>query len=219
MSFAELIATYGDMYVTAAITTWWLTAVSFLGAMALGLAVTIMRVCPIKPFRVVGDFYTQVFRNIPGICLLIIVVYSLPHLGLVLPYTECVLTAAILICSAFASENFMSGINTVGVGQIEAARSLGLTFSQMMRLIVIPQALRSVIPPMTNLLIATMLTTAIASQVPMSPDELTGIVSYINSRAPYGVLAFIIPAATYLCTSLLIGYVGNRIDQKVRILR
>lgn len=219
MSFSQLISTYGSMYVEAAVTTWWLTAVSFIGAMVLGLFVTIMRVCPIKPFRVVGDFYTQVFRNIPGISMLILVVYSLPHLGLVLPYTESVLVSAILICSAFASENFMSGINTVGLGQIEAARSLGLTFTQMMRLIVIPQALRSVVPPMTNLLIATMLTTAIASQVPMSPDELTGIVSYINTREPYGVLAFIVPAFTYLGTSLFIGFAGNLIDKKVRIMR
>jgi len=219
MSISELLSTYGSMYVDAALATWWMTAVSFAGAMVLGLAITIMRVCPIKPFRVVGDFYVQVFRNIPGISMLIITVYSLPYLGLVLPYIDCVIVSAILICSAFASENFMSGINTVGIGQIEAARSLGLTFGKMMRLVVIPQALRSVVPPMTNLLIATMLTTAIASQVPVSPPELTGVVSYINSRVPGGIVSFIIPALTYMGTSLLIGYVGNRIDKKVRILR
>ena len=219
MRFVELLSTYGDMYVDAAFATWWMTAVSFAGAMILGLFVTVMRVCPIKPLRVVGDFYVQVFRNIPGISMLILVAYALPYLGLVLDWVPCVLVSAILICSAFASENFMSGINTVGVGQIEAARSLGLTFSQMMRLVIIPQALRSVVPPMTNLLIATMLTTAIASQIPVNPPELTGVVSYINTRMPYGVLAFIVPAATYLCTSLLIGFVGNKIDQRVRILR
>ena len=219
MRFVELLSTNGEKYVDAALATWWMTAVSFAGAMILGLFVTVMRVCPIKPLRVVGDFYVQVFRNIPGISMLILVAYALPYLGLVLDWVPCVLVSAILICSAFASENFMSGINTVGVGQIEAARSLGLTFSQMMRLVVIPQALRSVVPPMTNLLIATMLTTAIASQIPVNPPELTGVVSYINTRMPYGVLAFIVPAATYLCTSLLIGFVGNKIDQRVRILR
>lgn len=219
MSLSELLSTYGHMYVDAAVATWWMTAVSFAGAMVLGLAITVLRVCPIKPFRVVADFYVQVFRNIPGISLLIITVYSLPYLGLTLPYLDCVIVSAILICSAFASENFMSGINTVGLGQIEAARSLGLTFGKMMRLVIIPQALRSVVLPMTNLLIATMLTTAIASQVPMNPPELTGVVSYINSRVPGGVTSFIIPALTYMGTSLLIGYVGNRLDKRVRILR
>ena len=146
-------------------------------------------------------------------------VYSLPYLGLTLPYLDCVIVSAILICSAFASENFMSGINTIGIGQIEAARSLGLTFGQMLAKVVIPQALRSVVLPMTNLLIAVMLTTAIASQVPMKPPELTGLVSYINTRAVGGIATFLISALCYVGTSLFIGYVGNRIDKRVRILR
>lgn len=219
MSFTELIEAYGGMYVDAALATWWMTAVSYLGTMVLGLAVTVLRVCPVRPLRVAADFYVQVFRNIPGISLLIITVYSLPYLGLTLPYINCVIVSAILICSAFASENFMSGINTVGIGQIEAARSLGLTFGKMMRLVVIPQALRSAVLPMTNLLIATMLTTAIASQVPVNPPELTGIVGYINTRVPAGIVPFAMSALLYMGTSLLIGYVGNRIDRRVRIAR
>ena len=78
----------------------------------------------------------------------------------------------------------MSGMNTIAPGQIEAARGrLALTFFQMIRRIVIPQALRSTVLPMTNLLVATMLTTSLASQVPLRPMELTGLVSYINTRA------------------------------------
>ena len=81
----------------------------------------------------------------------------------------------------------MSGMNTIAPGQIEAARALGLTFFQMIRRIVIPQALRSTVLPMTNLLVATMLTTSLGSQVPLRPMELTGLVSYINTRAAGGV--------------------------------
>ena len=113
----------------------------------------------------------------------------------------------------------MSGINTIGVGQIEAARSIGLRFSQIMSRIVIPQALRSAVLPMTNLLIAVMLTTSLGSQVPLSPQELTGIVSYINTRATGGILAILIAAVGYVGTAAVIGLVGNRIDRKVRILR
>ena len=128
--------------------------------------------------------------------------------------------AVTLVGSSFGSENFMPGINTIGVGQIEAARSLGMSFMQMIRLIVVPQALRSAVLPMTNLLIAIMLTTALGSQVPLQPQELTGAVSYITTRASTaGVLAFTIAALGYVGTALVIGYVGNRIDKKVRILR
>lgn len=113
----------------------------------------------------------------------------------------------------------MSGINTIGVGQIEAARSIGLSFGQIIRKIVIPQALRTTVLPMTNLLIAVMLTTSLGSQVPLDPQELTGVVSYINTRDAGGVLAFAISAAGYALTALAIGFAGNRIDRKVRIER
>lgn len=219
MPFSELIATYGGMYVTALLTTWYLTAVSFIGVMVLALVVTVLRVCPIKPLRMVGDLYVQVFRNIPGISLLVFIVYSLPHLGVVWDYQLCVIVTVILVGAAFGSENLMSGINTIGVGQIEAARSLGLTFTQILRQIVVPQAVRSSILPMTNLLIAVMLTTALASQTPMKPPELTGLVSYINTRTVGGITPFIASALAYAGTAFVIGFVGNRIDKKVRIIR
>ena len=98
----------------------------------------------------------------------------------------------------------MSGINTVGVGQVEAARSLGMSFNRILAKIVIPQALRSSVLPMTNLFIAVMLTTALGSQVPLKPQELT---------------AFFISALGYLGTAFVVSHIGNYIDKKVRILR
>ncbi|MDY5002667.1 MAG: ABC transporter permease subunit [Atopobiaceae bacterium] len=219
MSFAELWSAYGSDYITALLTTWQLTAISFVFVMLLSVIITIMRVCPIKPLRVVGDLYVQIFRNIPGISLLIICVYALPYLKVLLSYRDCVIIATILLGSAFGSENFMSGINTIGVGQIEAARSIGLTFTQILRRIVIPQALRSSVLPMTNLLIAVMLTTALGSQVPLDPNELTGIVSTINTQVAGGIATFFISALGYALTALAIGFVGNAIDRKARILR
>ncbi len=219
MGLNELLSTYGQDYLSALLTTWWMTAVAFAFVMVLSVLITVMRISPLKPLRIVGDLYVQIFRNIPGIALLVIIVYALPNLRLVLDYTVCVIVATILMGSAFGSENFMSGINTIGVGQIEAARSLGLTFGQIIRQIVIPQALRSAVLPMTNLLIAVMLTTSLGSQVPMSPEELTGIVSYINTRSTGGVLAFLIAALGYVGSAVAISFVGNRLDKKVRILR
>lgn len=219
MEVYELLSQYGDKYILALLTTWKLTVLAFLSALVIGVVITVMRVSPIKPLRVAGDFYVQIFRNIPGASLLVILVYALPYLNLVLSYFTCVLIAVALIPAAFCSEYLMSGINTIDVGQIEAARSLGMTFSKIIRKVVIPQALRSSVLPMTNLLIATMLTTALASQVPMNPMDLTGIVSHINTHAVGGVTAFLISAVLYCATAVVIGQVGNLIDRKVRILR
>lgn len=219
MGISELLSTYGQDYLNGLLVTWGMTAASFAMVMVLAVLITVMRVSPFRPLRMVGDLYVQVFRNIPGVALLIIIVYALPNLRVVLDYRTCVVATTVLMGSAFGSENFMSGINTIGVGQIEAARSIGLSFGQILRKIVIPQALRTAVLPMTNLLIAVMLTTALGSQVPLNPRELTGVVSFVNTRATGGILAFLISALAYVGSAFVIGLVGNRIDKKVRILR
>jgi len=219
MSVQELLAQYGDKYVLALLTTWKLTALAFSAAFVIGIVITVMRVSPIKPLRAAGEIYVQIFRNIPGAALLIVLVYALPYLNLVLSYFTCVLTATALIPAAFCSEYLMAGMNTIDIGQIEAARALGLNFGKLIRLIVIPQALRSSVLSMTNLLVATMLTTALASQVPLNPTDLTGIVAHINTHAVGGVTAFLISAVLYCATAVVIGQIGNLIDRKVRILR
>ena len=219
MGISELLSTYGQDYLNGLLVTWGMTAASFAMVMVLAVLITVMRVSPFRPLRMVGDLYVQVFRNIPGVALLIIIVYALPNLRVVLDYRTCVVATTVLMGSGFGSENFMSGINTIGVGQIEAARSIGLSFGQILRKIVIPQALRTTVLPMTNLLIAVMLTTALGSQVPLNPRELTGVVSFVNTRATGGILAFLISALAYVGSAFVIGLVGNRIDKKVRILR
>ena len=220
MSPAEVLAAYGDKYLQAIWETLSMTAVCFAVAIVLSILMTVMRVSPIKPLRIVGDLYVQIFRNIPGVALLVIIAYALPNLAVVLPWKACVMVTVVLLASAFGSENFMTGINAIGVGQIEAARSIGLTFGQTMRKVVIPQALRSAVLPMTNLLIATMLTTALGSQVPLNPQELTGLVSFITTRSTgAGIVPFVISAFCYAGFSVLLGVVGSYVDKKVRIVR
>lgn len=219
MGLGELLGTYGQNYLDGLLATWSMTAISFVFVMVLAVLVTVARVSPVAPLRALGELYVQVFRNIPGVALLILIAYALPQLRVVLDWRTCVIVTVVLLGSAFGSENFMSGINTIGVGQIEAARSVGLTFAQILRHIVIPQALRTTVLPMTNLLIAVMLTTALGSQVPLSPQELTGVVSYVNTRSTGGILAFLISALGYVLTAFVISFAGNRLDKRVRILR
>ena len=219
MGVQEVFAQFGDVYLRSLLSTWLMTVVCFAGGLALGIVATVFRVSPIKPLRIAGDVYVQLFRNIPTVSLLVIFVYALPYLGATLPYRTCLLACVILVVSSFASENFMSGINAIGVGQIEAARSIGLTFVQIIRLIVIPQSLRTTVLPMTNLLIATLLTTAMGSQVPLTPPELTGMVNYVNSRSVAGISAFVVSSICYAGTSVVLGWLGNKLDEKVRIVR
>lgn len=102
-----------------------------------------MRVLPIRPLKLAIGVYIEIFRNIPSVALLIMIVFALPYLNVVIDYEPSVILTLVLVCSAFAADNLRSGINTVAVGQIEAAFSPGLGRLQTMIAIVLPQALRA----------------------------------------------------------------------------
>ena len=96
MSVYELLSEYGSRYVLALLTTWELTFFAAIISFVIGIVVTVMRVSPIKPLRAVSELYVQIFRNIPGASLLILLVYALPYLDVVLSYFACVLIAALV---------------------------------------------------------------------------------------------------------------------------
>ena len=219
MNLSELLSEYGLQYFLAYLTTLELTILAFAGAFVFGILITVLRICPIKPLRKFGEFYVQIFRNIPGAALLILLVYALPYLNILFSYYTCVVIAIMLIPSSFLSEYLISGIQTIDIGQLEAARSLGMSFLQIISKIIIPQALRAIILQLTNLLVLIMLTTSLASQVPMDPRELTGLVTYINTYSTAGLVAFVVSAFLYCITAILIGVFGNKLDKKLRIPR
>ena len=132
--------------------------------LALGLAV-IRNIVNDKLLNIFIDLYVDVFRAVPPIALLIVVYSSLPYSGIVLsPFATGVLTLT-LIEGAYLCEVFRSGIDAIHKNQIESARSLGLTAWKAMRLVVIPQAIKIIIPPYTNRLIGLMKRTAECSVI------------------------------------------------------
>jgi len=216
---SRLVADYGLAFGQALLLTWKLTALSFVAGFALGIVVTVARLLPLRPLRFVLTVYVEVFRNIPSVALLIFIVFALPDLQVVIDYEPSVILTLTLVCSAFASDYLRTGINTVAGGQVDAARSLGMSPRVIVASIVLPQALRSVVQPMTSLLIALMLSTSLASQVPMPGRELTALVAKIANDSAAGIAAFAAAAAMYLLSALLIAWVGATLDRKVRILR
>jgi ABC-type amino acid transport system permease subunit len=163
--------------------------------------------------------YVEVFRNIPAVALLIFIVFALPDLEVVIDYEPSVILTLALVCSAFTADYLRTGINTIAEGQVQAARSLGMRPLVIISAIVLPQALRSVVQPMTSLLIAVMLSTSLASQVPVPGRELTALVAKIANDSAAGIPAFTLAAAMYLASGLLIAWAGATLDRKLRILR
>ena len=216
---SRLLADYGPAFGEALLLTWKLTALSFVAGFALGIAVTVARLLPLRPLRFVLTVYVEIFRNIPSVALLIFIVFALPDLQVVIDYEPSVILTLALVCSAFTSDYLRTGINTVAGGQVDAARSLGMSPMVIISSIVLPQALRSVVQPVTSLLIALMLSTSLASQVPLPGRELTALVAKIANESAAGIAAFAAAAAMYLVSALVIAWAGATLDRKVRILR
>ena len=216
---SRLLADYGPAFGQALLLTWKLTVVSFVPGFLLGMAVTVLRLLPLPPLRFVLTAYVEIFRNIPSVALLIFIVFALPDLNVLIDYEPAVILTLTLVCSAFTADYLRSGINTVAGGQVEAALSLGMRPMGVITAVILPQALRAVVQPMTSLLIALMLSTSLASQVPLPGRELTALVSKIANDSAAGIAAFAVAAALYVATALLIAWAGATLDKKVRILR
>lgn len=218
-SVARLLADHGPAFAQALWLTWKLTILSFVAGFALGIVVTVARLLPLRPLQFVLTGYVEVFRNIPSVALLIFIVFALPDLEVLIDYEPSVILTLALVCSAFTADYLRTGINTVARGQVEAARSLGMRPGVVVLSVVLPQALRSVVPPMTSLLIALLLSTALASQVPLPGRELTALVAKIANDSAAGIAAFAVAAAMYLVSGLLIAWAGAALEKKLRILR
>ena len=216
---SRLLADYGPAFGQALFLTWKLTIVSFIPGVLLGMVVAVLRLFPLPPLRFVLSVYVEIFRNIPSVALLIFIVFALPDLNILIDYEPSVILTLTLVCSAFTADYLRSGINTVGSGQVEAALALGMRPLRIITAVVMPQALRAVVQPMTSLLIAVMLSTSLASQVPLPGRDLTALVSKIATDSAAGIAAFAVAAALYVATGLLIAWAGATLDKKVRILR
>jgi His/Glu/Gln/Arg/opine family amino acid ABC transporter permease subunit len=216
---SRLLADYGPAFGQALLLTWKLTAVSFVAGFALGMVVAVLRLLPVAPLRWAMTFYVEIFRNIPSVALLIFIVFALPDLNVLIDYEASVVLTLTLVCSAFTADYVRTGINTVAGGQAEAALSLGMRPMRVITAVVLPQALRAVVQPMTSLLIALMLSTSLASQVPLPGRELTALVSKIATDSAAGMAAFAVAAAMYVASGLLIAWAGATLEKKVRILR
>ncbi|MCX0246475.1 MULTISPECIES: amino acid ABC transporter permease [Streptomyces] len=201
-----------------------LTVFSALGSLIWGTLLAGMRVSPVPLMRGFATAYVNVVRNIPLTVIIMFAslgLYSTLNIALgatdikVVNFRLAVL-AFIVYTASFVCEALRSGINTVPVGQAEAARALGLSFSQVLRLIVLPQAFRSVVNPLSNVLIALTKNTTVASAIGVAEASYL-MKGMIENEAQLllisGVFALGFVILT-LPTGLVLGWVAKKVAVK-----
>ncbi|MFJ8586559.1 amino acid ABC transporter permease [Streptomyces sp. NPDC093595] len=194
-----------------------LTVYSSLLALVLGFLMASFRVAPVRALRAFGTVWVTVLRNTPLTLLFFAVLLGLPRFGLVLPFQVFAVLALGCYTSAFICEALRSGINTVPAGQGEAARSLGMTFGQTLGSIVLPQAFRTVIPPVGSTLIALAKNSAIAGA--FSVTELLGTYRTLNELGYSIIWTFIWIALGYLIITLTISLLFHVLERRLGVAR
>ncbi|MEV8338227.1 amino acid ABC transporter permease [Leucobacter sp. NPDC077196] len=190
-----------------------------LGALVIGLVVAVLRICPVASLRGFATVYTELIRNIPLTLLLLFMVFVLP---LIVPdkppYVVLASIGLAVYTSPFVAEALRSGINGVPVGQAEAARSIGLGFGQTLSLIVLPQALRMVVPPLINVFIALTKNTSVAGG--FFVVELFATARQLTNSNGQAVIPILVGVACfYLLITIPLGLIAGQIEKKVRVLR
>jgi glutamate transport system permease protein len=195
-----------------------LTLVSAAVALVLGTLLGAFRVSPVPTLRGFGTVYVELLRNTPLTLVFFFFVFVAPQLDIKLPFETSAYVALSLYTAAFVCEAVRSGVNSVGVGQAEAARAIGLTFGQTMTQVVLPQALRTVVPPLINIFIALTKNTSVA--VGFFVTELMAIGIRLANRNPADVIAVLLGvAAFYLVITVPAGILAGRLERKVAFAR
>ncbi|MDN4476125.1 amino acid ABC transporter permease [Demequina sp. SYSU T00192] len=197
-----------------------LTAVSGALALVWGTALATMRVSPVGPLRSFGTAYVELVRNTPLTLMFFFWVFVAPSFGLLFPELGFwpAVVALTLYTSSFVCEALRSGVNSVGIGQAEAARSIGLTFGQTLSQVVLPQAWRTSIPPLISVLIALTKNTSVAAG--FAYTEIVAIQQRLTNAHPSdGFFIFFGLALMYLVITIPLGLLAGQVERKVAFAR
>ena len=202
----------------AFLTTLSLSLLAGLLALVLGTLLAAARVSPIPPLRGLATFYVETFRNTPLTVVFFFLIFGLPQTDLSLDfYTGAVLSLG-LYTAAFVCEAVRSGINAVSAGQAEASRAIGLTFGQSLREVVLPQAFRTVVPPLGNVFIAMVKNSSIAAG--FATSELSSLLPrLVNADAGQLTAVLLGVVVAYMLITVPLAFGVHRLERRVAILR
>lgn len=218
----DILARYdflGAFWLTVQLSFW-----SALGALVIGTFVAVLRVSPVPVLRLMGTTYVNTFRNTP---LTLLMVFSILGLSLIMGLTispqagtDAFYWAIIMLSvyhAAFVCEALRSGVNTIPAGQAEAARSIGLTFTQSLTEVLLPQAFRGAIAPLGSTLIALIKNTTVASVIGVA--DAAGLMARIIENETGGVGVFFLFALGFVILTLPLGVLFTSLSRRLAVKR
>lgn len=202
-----------DLFVLGFRNTIIMFAISAVLSLLLGVVVGVLRISPSTAMRAVGTVYVNVVRNTPLALLMMFFALGYPKLGLPpLDYMTLAVSALVLYTASYVAEVFRSGINSIDKGQTEAARAIGLSFSQVLSEVLIPQAFRNVVPPLMSVFIALLKNTTVASG--FSVMQAGAIAANMSERGENMLVTLLWIALFFLILVLGLAALQRRFERK-----
>ena len=202
---------FNPYLLSGAVTTLWLTLAAIAGGLLVGCALALARLSSRRWLNAPAHFYIWVFRGTPLLVQLIIIYTGLPQLGLKLSVIESALLGLILNEAAYLAEIVRGGIQSIPVGQTNAARAVGFSNAQTMRYIVLPQAMRLIVPTLGNSINGLLKTTSITSVISM--EELLRRTQVLIQEKFMVLELFLVAALYYLLMTTAWDFVQRRIER------
>lgn len=208
-----------DLYWSGFLRSLSLIGWSIVGSLVLGTIIAGFRVSPIASLRAFGAGWVTIFRNCPLTIVLFFMAFGLPEIGINASFFTFGTVGLVIYTSSFVCEALRSGINSVQAGQAEAARAIGLTFSQTMGQVVLPQAFRSAVPPLGSVQIAMFKNSAVVGAFGIGGD-LWSVGRNLTSAQGFAYIPVLTGVAIgYLIITLSGGALLAVIERKVAIAR
>jgi His/Glu/Gln/Arg/opine family amino acid ABC transporter permease subunit len=219
LAFVDTLTDNLDAFVEGFGMTVQIVVVSFVIAMAVGTLVAAFRVAPNPWLQRAGGVYVEVFRNVPLLVLIFISFPGLRRAGVDISAYVAGVASLGLYTAAYVAEVLRSGVFSVSAGQIEASLSLGFTYPQTLRRIVLPQAFRTVISPLGSLIIAMIKNSAILGGSILALDDLLKTARVLQARTFETVPAFLWAGAGYLILTGLATLAIRRLETRYAVRR
>lgn len=212
----DLVADAFPLLLTGAVVTVEITAISVGLGLLIGLFAGVARICNFLPLRILAAVYVDFIRGTPLLVQIFLMYFALPMLtGMRIDPFVAAITACSINSGAYIAEIFRAGIESIDTGQMEAGRSLGMTWGQTMRYIIIPQAFKRIIPPLGNEFIAMLKDSSLVSVIGF--EELTRRGQLIIART-YGSLEIWLSVAfIYLLMTLTISRFVAYLERRYKI--
>nr|WP_246131142.1 amino acid ABC transporter permease [Cellulomonas aerilata] len=208
----DLVPTLGG----ALVNTLRYTVAAFAVGLSLGTLLALMKLSSVRPYRWIATVYIEFFRGIPALLVVVAFGYAVPvALGVNIGSLTAKAALALgMVAAAYIAETLRAGIEAVPRGQVEAARSLGMSHTRTLVTVVIPQAFRIVLPPMTNELILLTKDTSLIYLLGLTPAQfdLTKVGRDALSTAQGGLTALFVVGAVYLIITIPLGLLARRLE-------